>query len=165
MVILNQGANNVILTLTEKVTISNPVFLFALSSIQTNATVYFIAQDSSQYKERYNIFIWNVKTNPNNFAGEFNLPIEGLYSYQVYQTSIVNPTEFRTRVLSDNGTFEAYTCYEQTILDLYGLTTASDAVQYITKTLEVGLVWVVPDELQTTDYNPLSTTTIIYNPE
>jgi hypothetical protein len=140
MVILNQGANNVILTLTEKVTISNPVFLFALSSIQTNATVYFIAQDTSQYKERYNKFIWNVKTNPNNFAGEFNLPIEGLYSYQVYQTSIVNPTEFRTRVLSDNGTFEAYTCYEQTILDLYGITTASDAVQYITKTLEVGNV-------------------------
>jgi hypothetical protein len=27
------------------------------------------------------------------------------------------------------------------------------------------LVWVVPEELQTTDYNPLSTTTIIYNPE
>jgi hypothetical protein len=119
MVILNQGANNVILTLTEKVTISNPVFLFALSSIQTNATVYFIAQDTSQYKERYNKFIWNVKTNPNYNAGEFNLPIEGLYSYQVYQLSTPSLTPPEGAIILEVGNVQyGYSEQDLTIYEL-----------------------------------------------
>jgi hypothetical protein len=157
--------NTVTVTLTENATISNPIYLFLFKNQQSGVNYYFIATDTSAFKQRYNQFQVIEKANANTLNGEVSLDNEGFYDYTIYQTSIVNPTEFRTRVLSDNGTFEAYTCYEQTILDLYGITTASDAVQYITKTLEVGLVWVVPDELQTTDYNPLSTTTIIYNPE
>jgi hypothetical protein len=119
MVILNQGANNVILTLTEKVTISNPVFLFALSSIQTNATVYFIAQDTSQYKERYNKFIWTIKTNPNNNAGEFNLPIEGLYSYQVYQLSTPSLTPPEGAIILEVGNVQyGYSEQDLTIYEL-----------------------------------------------
>jgi hypothetical protein len=87
MVILQKGANNVILTLTEKVTIANPYYLFALSSIQTNQTIYFMATDISSYKERYNKFVWTIKTNPNFNNGEFDLPIEGLYTYTAYQLS------------------------------------------------------------------------------
>lgn len=103
MVILEEGANDVILTLTEKVTISNPIFLFGLSSIQTNATVFFIAQDVSQYKERYNKFTWTIKTNPNNNAGEFELPIEGLYSYKVYQLSTPSLTPPNNAVILEVG--------------------------------------------------------------
>ena len=119
MVILNQGANNVILTLTEKVTISNPIFLFALSSIQTNATVYFIATDTSQYKERYNKFTWTIKTNPNNFAGEFNLPIEGLYSYQVYQLSTPSLTPPEGAIILEVGNVQyGYSEQDLTIYEL-----------------------------------------------
>jgi hypothetical protein len=87
MVILQQGANNVILTLTEKVTIANPYYLFALSSIQTNQTIYFMASDISSHKERYNKFVWTIKNEPDFEAGEFDLPIEGLYTYTAYQLS------------------------------------------------------------------------------
>jgi hypothetical protein len=119
MVILNQGANNVILTLTEKVTISNPIFLFALSSIQTNATVYFIATDTSQYKERYNKFTWTIKTNPNYNAGEFNLPIEGLYSYQVYQLSTPSLTPPEGAIILEVGNVQyGYSEQDLTIYEL-----------------------------------------------
>jgi hypothetical protein len=119
MVILNQGANNVILTLTEKVTISNPIFLFALSSIQTNATVYFIATDTSVYKERYNKFTWTIKTNPNNNAGEFNLPIEGLYSYQVYQLSTPSLTPPEGAIILEVGNVQyGYSEQDLTIYEL-----------------------------------------------
>ena len=121
MVILNDGANEVILTLTEKVTISNPVFLFALSSIQTNATVYFMAQDVSQYKERYNKFTWTIMNNPNNNVGEFNLPIEGLYSYKVYQLSTPSLTPPQGAIILEVGNVQYG--YSEQDLTIYALPT------------------------------------------
>jgi hypothetical protein len=101
------------------VTISNPIFLFALSSIQTNATVYFIATDTSQYKERYNKFTWTIKTNPNNNAGEFNLPIEGLYSYQVYQLSTPSLTPPEGAIILEVGNVQyGYSEQDLTIYEL-----------------------------------------------
>lgn len=121
MVILNDGANEVILTLTEKVTISNPLFLFALSSIQTNATVYFMAQDVSQYKERYNKFTWTIMNNPNNNVGEFNLPIEGLYSYKVYQLSTPSLTPPQGAIILEVGNVQYG--YSEQDLTIYALPT------------------------------------------
>lgn len=103
MVILQEGANDVILTLTEKVTIANPIFLFAVSSIQTNNTTYFIANDISVHKERYNKFIWTLKTNPDNMNGELFLPIEGLYTYIAYQLSTPSLTPPNNAVILEVG--------------------------------------------------------------
>ena len=119
MIILDSGANNVILTLTEKVTIRNPNFLFALSSIQTNSTVYFLATDISNYTERYNKFVWTIKTNPNNNVGEFLLPIEGLYSYTAYQLSSPQLTPPNGAVVLEVGNVQfGYTEQDLTIYNL-----------------------------------------------
>jgi hypothetical protein len=70
------------LTLTEKVTISNPKFLFYLTHRQTNKTYAFILSDVSTFKDRYNKF--SINENTYNF-------FEGEYMYNVYaQTSSVN---------------------------------------------------------------------------
>ncbi len=130
--------NNVTVTLTENATISNPIYLFLFKNQQSGVNYYFIATDTSAFKQRYNQFQVIEKTNANTLNGEVSLDNEGFYDYTIYQTSLANTT---------------------------GLANALAAVPFITKTVEVGLVWVVPEELQTTDYNPLSTTTIIYNPE
>lgn len=130
--------NTVTVTLTENATISNPIYLFLFKNQQSGVNYYFIATDTSAFKQRYNQFQVIEKTNANTLNGEVSLDNEGFYDYTIYQTSLANTT---------------------------GLANALAAVPFITKTVEVGLVWVVPDELQTTDYNPLSTTTIIYNPE
>jgi len=121
MVILQDGANNVILTLTEKVTISNPYFLFALKSIQTNATIYFLATDISNYKERYNKFVWTIKTNPNNNNGEFLLPIEGLYSYTAYQLSTPSLTPPQGAIILEVGNVQYG--YSEQSLTIYNLPT------------------------------------------
>lgn len=130
--------NTVTVTLTENATISNPIYLFLFKNQQSGVNYYFIATDTSAFKQRYNQFQVIEKANANTLNGEVSLDNEGFYDYTIYQTSLANTT---------------------------GLANALAAVPFITKTVEVGLVWVVPDELQTTDYNPLSTTTIIYNPE
>jgi hypothetical protein len=70
------------LTLTEKVTISNPKFLFYVTHRQTNKTYAFILTDVSTFKDRYNKF--SINENTYNF-------FEGEYMYNVYaQTSSVN---------------------------------------------------------------------------
>lgn len=124
-------------TLTENSTVSNPIYLFLFKNQQSGVDYYFISTDISAYKERYNQFDVTEKTNPDTLNGEVSLGHEGFYDYIIYQTSLVNTT---------------------------GLTTAADAVQYITKTVELGLVWVIPDAVVTTDYEPETTNTIIYNP-
>jgi hypothetical protein len=70
------------LTLTEKVTISNPYFLFSLTHRQTMKEYNFILTDVSTFKDRYNKF--SINENTYNF-------FEGEYMYNVYaQTSSVN---------------------------------------------------------------------------
>lgn len=70
------------LTLTEKVTISNPKFLFYVTHRQTNKTYAFILTDVSTFPERYNKF--SINENTYNF-------FEGEYMYQIYaQTSSTN---------------------------------------------------------------------------
>jgi len=70
------------LTLTEKVTISNPKFLFYVTHRQTNKTYAFILTDVSTFKDRYNKF--SVNENTYDF-------FEGEYLYQIYaQTSSSN---------------------------------------------------------------------------
>jgi len=86
--------NTVIVTLTEKVTISNPYFLFKFENQQTKQLYYCIGTDTSSYTDRYNQFAIIEKVNPTPTAGEIRLASEGFYNYTIYQqasSSNLNP--------------------------------------------------------------------------
>jgi hypothetical protein len=83
MLLITKGeSKNWYLTLTEKVTIANPTFLFSITHRQTEKQYNFILADISSFKERYNKFVINELT-----YGFF----EGEYNYVIYaQTSVSN---------------------------------------------------------------------------
>lgn len=56
LTITKQDSKFFYLTLTEKVTIANPTFLFSIKSRQTNNIKNFILTDISSYTDRYNKF-------------------------------------------------------------------------------------------------------------
>jgi hypothetical protein len=88
MIIITQGTTNtIILTLTERVTIANPVFLFECICDQTKQVYHVIASDLSQFSYRYNAFHITEKTSPDTTNGEISLPLAGDYHYAVYQQS------------------------------------------------------------------------------
>jgi len=105
MITITRGtANTIILTLTENVTISNPIFLFEFSNDQTRQTYTCIAADISDYTYRYNEFVITEKTSPNNLNGEISLPAPGDYHYFVYQqTSTSNLDPAQTQGLLETG--------------------------------------------------------------
>lgn len=83
MLLITQGETKFwYLTLTEKVTISNPYFLFSVTHRQTMRVYNFILTDVSTFKDRYNKF--SIDETDYNFY-------EGEYMYEVYaQTSSTN---------------------------------------------------------------------------
>lgn len=83
MLLITQGETKFwYLTLTEKVTISNPYFLFSVTHRQTMRVYNFILTDVSTFKDRYNKF--SIDESDYNFY-------EGEYMYEVYaQTSSTN---------------------------------------------------------------------------
>ena len=132
------SANQIVVTLTENATIANPIFLFLFNNEQTNVNYYFIASDTSNYKERYNQFTVTEQANPNTLNGQISIGNEGFYNYTIFQTSLTT---------------------------LIGLVTANDAIPFITKTLETGLVWVVPEVIVNPTYTPQTNTSIVYQPD
>ena len=135
---LKNSTNNVVVTLTENSTVTNPIYLFMFTNQTSNVPYYFIGTDTSSYKTRYNKFSIIEKVSANTLNGEVTLGFNGYYNYTVYQTSLANTS---------------------------GLTTAADAVPFITKTVEVGVVDVVLDAQTTTEYDVQDETNIIYQPQ
>lgn len=89
MILINKGsANTVVLTLTEKVTLSAPYyFLFSFTSQTTGATVNFIAADSSLYTDRYNEFTITETTSPTLTNSQCELNPKGFWNYKIYAQS------------------------------------------------------------------------------
>jgi hypothetical protein len=86
MIRLNLGSNVVVLTLSEKITISSPNFLFEFINNQTQIKYYCISSDLSLYPERYNKFNIIVKTTtPSPLVGEIQIPLGDEYTYNVYE--------------------------------------------------------------------------------
>lgn len=87
------SANTVVLTLTERTTISTPTYLFSFRSLEGDYKN-FIAEDVSVQTERYNKFvITEVGTGGTEdlLTGEVILLPTGFWSYTVYaQTSTTN---------------------------------------------------------------------------
>jgi hypothetical protein len=83
MILINKNQANVIaLTLTEKVSLSNPYFLFEFNNDQSKASSFFIASDISSQQARYNKFSITEKNSPNALAGEVSLA-PGFYHYTI----------------------------------------------------------------------------------
>jgi uncharacterized protein YjfI (DUF2170 family) len=85
MIRINNGLNEVIVTLKEKTTLQVPVYLFALKNQITNLETFFIAQDTSGYPERFNRFLVLVNDGVNPLSGEIELTDTGYYSYKIYE--------------------------------------------------------------------------------
>ena len=84
------------LTLTEKVTISNPYFLFVFTNRTTSVETSIILTDISTHIERYNQFDVTEGTTFTLDAGE--------YQYQVYaQTSSINTDPSLANELVESG--------------------------------------------------------------
>jgi hypothetical protein len=96
MVRLELGSNVVVLTLSEKISIPSPYYLFEFINNQTQIKYYCISTDLSLYPERYNKFNIIVKTTtPSPLVGEIQIPLGDEYTYNVYEQSNntnLNPT-------------------------------------------------------------------------
>jgi len=100
--IIRNTTNQVVLTLTESVTIPNPFFIFSFQPLATlneyQPLIYFTTLDLSNYCNRYNLFEIveddNGSTNGGNDIPLYLKP--GQYQYKVYQstTASLNPNTF-----------------------------------------------------------------------
>jgi|LakMenE01Jun11ns_1017448.scaffolds.fasta_scaffold9908225_3 hypothetical protein len=82
------STNKVILTLTEKSTLLNPIYLFSFTSTTDfNNVVNFVGADTSIYKSRYNEFdiIETGTTFVNLTASTINLNPPGMWDYSIYE--------------------------------------------------------------------------------
>ena len=96
MLLINKGANNtLILTLTEKVTLSSPTFLFKFTNDVTKQSKRFIAADLSAHTNRYNEFLITETSGTEILtSGTITLNPTGFWHYEVYeQTSTTNLDE------------------------------------------------------------------------
>lgn len=110
MQIINRSASNVLVfTLTEKVTLSSPKFLFELKCSQNGKLYYFIAANSSSYTYRYDKFTVTETTAAleSPTTGSINLPYIGQYEYRVWeQSSATNLNPANTTTLLETGLIE-----------------------------------------------------------
>lgn len=90
-------SKNIILTLTEKETISTPNYLFRFLNRSTNVDVKFVlvnAKDLSLFKDRFNKFL--IVTD--NYFSKV-----GQYTYYVYQQTSATNTDIDNKVLLESG--------------------------------------------------------------
>ena len=119
MIKINKNsANTVVLTLTEKCTLTNPLFLFRFTNDQSKVSYTFIALDDSLHPDRYNRFVITEKTSPVLTNSEVNLPLPGFYHYEIYEQS--SPTNLnianavgivetgKVKVIGTNTSWTAY---------------------------------------------------------
>lgn len=98
----NTTNTNIALTLTEKVTISNPYFLFEFTKDMTDVSYYVICADTSTETQRYNLFtIIEGGADPTN--GNVTLGLEGFYKYNIYEQASSTNLDPSGLTLVENG--------------------------------------------------------------
>lgn len=94
--------NEVVLTLTESVTIANPFFIFSFQSLSTLdeylPLIYFTTPDLSNYCNRFNLFEI-TENNSGSTTGGDDIPLylkPGQYEYKIYEstTASLDPNDF-----------------------------------------------------------------------
>jgi predicted DNA-binding protein len=105
VILINKNTTNiVILTLSEKTTLTNAVYLFEVINDMSNEVKCFIAADVSTNKLRYNEFEFIEKTTEDLLNGTFSLTLSGFYKYNVYeQASTTNLNPLLALNLIDKG--------------------------------------------------------------
>ena len=105
MILINKNTTNtVILTLSEKTTLTNAKYLFEVTNDMSNEVKCFIAADISTNKLRYNEFEFIENVTENLLIGTFSLTLSGFYKYNVYeQTSTTNLDPALALNLIDKG--------------------------------------------------------------
>lgn len=140
-VINNTEKQNLILTLTENKIGYSEYYLLECTNQVTNYISYTILLDDlSEYKERYNSFDCYIYKESGGLFNDVSLAYSGFYIYKVYETTL---TQQEYDVLNN----------------------AIDAIPYILKELENGLLWLIPTAENNTEYNPADSTTYVYQPE
>lgn len=116
MILLQENtANIVVLTLTEKTTINAPTYLFRFVNKQTNVEYLCISADTSVYKTRYNKFtITTQNTTPNPLLGQLKLSLGDEYEYYIYaQVSTTNLDYKLSNEMVESGLMR----YDKTLTD------------------------------------------------
>jgi len=92
VILINKNStNNVVLTLAEKTTLTNVIYLFEVTNDASAEVKCFIADDISPNPVRYNEFNLIENTTEDLLNGVFELVLSGYYTYNVYeQTSSTN---------------------------------------------------------------------------
>ena len=105
MILINKNTTNkVILTLSEKTTLTNAKYLFEVINDMSNEVKCFIAADISTNKLRYNEFDFIENVTENLLNGTFTLTLSGFYKYNVYeQASATNLNPLLALNLIDKG--------------------------------------------------------------
>ena len=105
MILINKNTTNtVILTLSEKTTLTNAVYLFEVINDMSNEVKCFIAADISTNKLRYNEFEFIENVTEDLLNGTFSLTLSGFYKYNVYeQASTTNLNPLLALNLIDKG--------------------------------------------------------------
>lgn len=105
MILINKNTTNkVILTLSEKTTLTNAKYLFEVINDMSNTVKCFIAADISTNKLRYNEFDFIENVTENLLNGTFSLTLSGFYKYNVYeQASTTNLNPLLALNLIDKG--------------------------------------------------------------
>ncbi len=106
MLLINRGANNtLIMTLTEKSTLSNPYYLMRLTNDTTRQQkVFLMAGDLSSYTYRYNQFTLTESANEILTSGTVELKPTGFWSYEIFeQASSSNLDPLQTGALVEQG--------------------------------------------------------------
>jgi hypothetical protein len=116
MILLQENtANIVVLTLTEKTTINAPTYLFRFVNKQTNVEYVCIQSDTSVFKSRYNKFtITTQTTTPNPLFGQLKLTLGDEYEYYIYaQVSTTNLDYKLSNEMVESGLMR----YDKTLTD------------------------------------------------
>jgi hypothetical protein len=103
MLLIRKNTNsNIVLTLEENRTLTNPYYLFEFKNEMSLQNVYFIAPDITIAVERYNEFIiTETSGTPDYTSGTVELSPEGMWTYRVFEqlsSTNLNPS------LADNTT-------------------------------------------------------------
>lgn len=106
MILINKNENNLItITLSEKTTLSSPVYLFKFTNDITRQSVKFIANNISNYSYRYDQFLITETNGSQNFtSGVIELSPTGFWSYDIYeQISTTNLDERLSAGIVETG--------------------------------------------------------------
>lgn len=101
--------NTVILTLSEKTTLTDAVYLFEVTCDESGEVKCFIAEDISTNKYRYNEFEFIENVTEDLLNGTFSLTLQGFYKYNVYeQSSTTNLDPTLATNLIDKGKLKCF---------------------------------------------------------